>query len=501
MISEKQYLELCDACNRLLLLPESTLEMVAIPWLHVIREHPIVLEKYVSLFSPKSSIENIKARFFNKLVWFRQVFRAIKSDGLPWFGSDILPNDLDIIFISHLLNSNQYANTQDFYFGSIPDELIEKGRSVAIASLSHFRGHRSCFNENFKANRVVRVFFSDSLKLRSEIALRIRVRKESKRLKKLAGIQKNSFNKRILNEASIQVLSGGAQTNLRLSQQIQILVKATNPKVIVSIFEGHAYERILFAAAREVNENICCVSYQHTGVFRMSNAIRNSLAPKYNPNIILTAGIDGKREIETTLALSGIPVSVLGSNRGVVNDHVEKSSSSKIQCLVLPEGFYSECLTLFDFSLSCALQIPEMEFIWRVHPSVSFENLRKKYSQFRTLPKNIIFSKSTLEEDIERCNWALYRGTTAIYKAVSAGLKPVYLKTTEKLTIDPLYKMRDWRVKVENVNDFKASFNAFLVADNEQIKTYQTQSRIFCEEQFSPFNSDELNSVIMSNKD
>ncbi|MDP4681124.1 MAG: hypothetical protein NWS46_12260, partial [Cyclobacteriaceae bacterium] len=258
--------------------------------------------------------------------------------------------------------------------------------------------------------------------------------------------------------------------------------------------------RILFAAAREVNENICCVSYQHTGVFRMSNAIRNSLAPNYNPNIILTAGIDGKREMELTLALSGIPVSVLGSNRGVVNDHVEKAICSKIQCLVLPEGFYSECLTIFDFSLSCALHIPEMEFIWRLHPSVSFENLRKKYSQFRTLPKNIILSNATLEEDIQRCNWALYRGTTAIYKAVSAGLKPVYLKSTEKLTIDPLYKMRDWRVIVENVNDFKSAINAFLGADNEQIRAYQNESRIFCEEQFSPFNADVLNSLIISKK-
>jgi hypothetical protein len=71
VISEKQYLELCDACNRLLVLPESSIEMVAIPWLHVIREHPIVLEKYVSLFSPKSIIEKLKVIVFNKLVWFR----------------------------------------------------------------------------------------------------------------------------------------------------------------------------------------------------------------------------------------------------------------------------------------------------------------------------------------------------------------------------------------------------------------------------------------------
>ena len=42
-MSAGQYLALCEACDRVLLAPDATIERVAVPWLHVIREHPVFL--------------------------------------------------------------------------------------------------------------------------------------------------------------------------------------------------------------------------------------------------------------------------------------------------------------------------------------------------------------------------------------------------------------------------------------------------------------------------
>ena len=44
--------------------------------------------------------------------------------------------------------------------------------------------------------------------------------------------------------------------------------------------------------------------------------------------------------------------------------------------------------------------------------------------------------RATLEDDILRCRWALYHGTTAIVHAVVAGLRPIYLQLTGEMTID-----------------------------------------------------------------
>lgn len=499
MISEKQYLELCDACNRLLLLPESTLEMVAIPWLHVIREHPIVLEKYVSLFSSKSIIENIKARFFNQLVWFRQVFRALRCDGEPWFGTDTLPKNLDVLIISHMLNPSQYAEEDDFYFNSIPEGLRIKCRSVAIASISHYRGHRTYFNTKFKPTKIPRVFLSETLNFKRELNFRKRLINESKRLRGLKRSRKIPLEENILNEASIKVLGGAAQTNLRLYDQITSLVRITNAKIIITLYEGHAYERIVFSAARQINNGIQCLSYQHTGVFRLSNAIRNSLSQIYNPDLIITSGISGKNELEKAEGLRNIPISVIGSDRGILLglNNLDKVIEKNV-VLVLPEGFLSECKILFEFSLLCALQMPETDFVWRLHPSVSFVMLQRKFDLFAELPKNIILSEMTLEEDINRCQWSLYRGSTAIFKAVSRGLRPIYLKSTETMTIDPLYDMDLWRGIVLNVTEFKRLVgNGFGINHNEVEKNVNL-TRLYCEQRFSAVNIDPIEEVLVN---
>ena len=50
-MNEIQYSEMCEACDRVLLLPESTVGRTAIAWLHVVREHPVVLANYVDLIA------------------------------------------------------------------------------------------------------------------------------------------------------------------------------------------------------------------------------------------------------------------------------------------------------------------------------------------------------------------------------------------------------------------------------------------------------------------
>ena len=166
MITEKQYTELCEVSNDILNRPDSKIERVAIPWLHIIREHPIVLAKYETLFAQNKFLghllKNIKESFSNRLRWWRQIYRSIRSDGTSWFGEDDLSGEIDYLFISHLLNPNQYGKTEDFYYGNMPNDLIDKNKSVVVASISHFSNHKGFFNKNFVKSNVPRLFFSHS---------------------------------------------------------------------------------------------------------------------------------------------------------------------------------------------------------------------------------------------------------------------------------------------------------------------------------------------------
>ena len=504
MISEQQYKELCEACDKILLLPDTKIERVAIPWLHVIREHPIILSRYNDLFLLEKSVK----KMFDRIIFFlkrealkyREFLRSIKSNGQPWFTKDEFPEKVDYLFISHLLNSDQYSQKEDFYYGSIPQDLINNNRTVAIASLCHFRNQDSTFNEKFVKSSVPRLFFSGLLNLKNEIAIRKRLKIESLKLKRLAKKEQTSFYKSVLLGASKEASSIGAQASLRLEYQIHILITRLKPKVLVVPYEGHAYERIAFAAAREFFPNIKCVSYQITGIFRMSHAIRRTLSLQYNPDVIMTAGSDGKQELEKILFFKNIPISILGSIRGiiesigVVTTKIPKGDSA---CLVIPEGFNSECVHLFKFSLVCALQRPDITFIWRLHPSLSFEELKIIIQELNNLPKNIILSKGSIEKDIGLCDWVLYRGSTAIYKAISEGLRPLYLKLPNEISIDPLHKMNEWRTIINYPIDLISCISNDIKNNLKYHKENLNMAKAICENQFAKLNVEVLNNLII----
>jgi hypothetical protein len=398
------------------------------------------------------------------------------------------------LFISHILNHDQVNEKSDFYFGKLPNDLVNNGRSVVIASLVHFKFNYSWFETNFIEGGLPRVFFSDTIKKNIEIEVHQRARKESKILKDLSKKESDSFVKNLLNFASVEAMSSGTHSALRLSYQIKDLLKEIRPKTIIVTYEGHAYERIIFATARDFNPNIKCISYQHSCVFRLSNAMRQIMKEQYNPDLILTSGIEGKMELQNSLKSENIAINVLGSIRGLSDSSLRIDFFKKC-CLVIPEGFKSECYSLFKFSLKCAVLSPHIKFIWRLHPSISFQDLIDEYPEFNDLPSNICLSKNNLEEDILNSAWALYRGSTSIFKAISLGLRPLYLMMSDEISIDPLYKMENWKIIISDYNSFSSCIALDIDSDFQNHRENVLMAKIFCENYFSKIDVNVFNNL------
>ena len=508
-LNEEQYHSLCEACDHILRAPDSTDERVAIPWLHVVREHHIFLGNYIEVLNPANNFKGIGRKWLrflrNRAWWFLQLGRAVRSSGQAWFGSKELPEQIDVLFVSHLVNESHAGHAEDFYFGEVPSDLVAQGDSVVIALFNCSRKPAEYLADKWKVSLVPRVILTDSLRILNEIAIRIRLKKESLSLRKLAKKEPPGFARRVLLRASEESMSGGAHLSLRMAKQIGELVAKLQPKVLVVIHEGHAWERLALVAARSAHPNVLCVGYQHAAVFRLQHAIRRSLAPKYNPDQILTAGEVSSTQLKSSTGLEGIPISVLGSNRRCKGSttnpecqtHTDRGDHSAGRvCLVLPEGIPSECHLMFEFSILCARVNPEIQFIWRLHPIVSFESLKAENPRLLNHPGNIILSKATLEEDIARSHWALYRGTTAIVQAVVAGLRPIYLELPDELTIDPLYELNAWRVSVASISEFQRATLPDLKTPNTQLGSDFEQARRYCEAFYTPLNVGKLAALI-----
>jgi hypothetical protein len=247
--------------------------------------------------------------------------------------------------------------------------------------------------------------------------------------------------------------SGGTLGALRLGEQVAELVEKLRPKTIIVTLEGHSWERVVFATARNVLPTIYCVGYQHAALFNLQHAIKRPLGSVYDPNLILTSGTYAKEKLEEVLELKGIPIDVLGSIRSVQPTVITNNSNMKT-CVVLPEGIESECNLLFEFSLDCAILLPDIEFIWRLHPNMSYAMLIKRNSKLRKLPSNVTISFASLDKDLARCEWALYRGSTSVLQAIAAGANPIYLGQPTEISIDPLYELKSLRTEVINTKEF-----------------------------------------------
>ena len=387
------------------------------------------------------------------------------SERVLWYTTEPVPKSTDVLFLSHLLNPSRIGEDQDFYFGSVPVDLAQIGVSSAIALINHTNNLPSQLASVYSRTTSPGIILSNSLSIADEIGFSGQAAREQKTLRKLVVQLPIGLLRSVATRAATEVLSSNTIANLRIYHQISSLVRTLKPKALVVTYEGHAYERIAFHAARSAIPNIICIGYQHAAIFRFQHAIRRLLAPKYNPDHIVTAGVVAQRQLQSSQTLAGIPITVLGSPRSTktitpTSDEpsplAHETASERPACVVVPEGIVSECNTLFAFAQECALALPHINFIWRLHPIISLKSLLKRNRRLNKRPPNVELSDKTLEEDIARCRWALYRGTTAVVQAVMGGVTPIYLQIPDEMTIDPLYEIEKGKFFVQTPAEFVA---------------------------------------------
>jgi hypothetical protein len=132
-----------------------------------------------------------------------------------------------------------------------------------------------------------------------------------------------------------------------------------------------------------------------------------------------------------------------------------------------------------------------------MHPVLPFERLVRWYPRFRALPANVsVSTEADIGADLARCDWALYRGSSAAVYAVLAGVRPVYVERAGELCIDPLYTLRGWRRIVSDVKGF-----AGLVAADRALALTDRQrewepARAFCDRYAAPPDTQVLHGLV-----
>jgi len=486
-MNEVQYRELCKSCDQLLLLADKNDDRISIPWLHVIRPHSQFLSGYAEIFDSKKGA-GCKRLVRNLLSALRNLGRSFIGGGKIWSSVEQLPSKCDLLIVSHLVNKSNLGNENDFHYGTAAKELADQGFDVTIALITYTAISESTLTTKWQHSRVPRLIFATVLAFNNELPLYIRSIRSAFRLKLLQFSRSIELDRSVASHAALEATSGGSIHALRIGEQIKVLVSRMQPSALMITYEGHSWERVAFSAARSVKPGICCIGYQNASLFYLQHAVQRKLSDRYNPNIILTSGNVAQEKLRKNVELLGTRIESLGhSNRSCLRNSIlatPRSTKKKLCCLVLPEGTVSECMLLFTFSLRCACIMPNIDFIWRLHPTMSFDILLRENKEFQSLPRNINLSSALLHEDIACSRWALYRGSTAIVQAAVCGVQPVYLHQPKEIPIDTLYEIPALHKRVCQPIDFQN-----LANEDEDTYCRDVQAvQDYCERIYTPMD-------------
>jgi hypothetical protein len=480
-MTEAQYAALTAACDALLTAPDAPLERIAVSWLHVRSEHPEYLKPYCRVFAPRNPISDAKRVLARWVAMLATLSRSIADHDATRESPADVPGRIDCLILSHVVSEDPDPSGADFYFGRLQDDLAARGYTSLAALRNHVGSYRNVAARWYRGGAAARMVLPRRDRFSRELAMLRGVARAAGQLRRLARRQCDEVARAVAFEAAIHAASPVTLTHLRTYGFIEALCRRLRPRAVLVTWEGHAWERVAFRAARHVDPNVRCIGYQHTIMLPRSHALKRPLGGPYDPDAIFTVGDVTRDIISSARGMDRIPVVTYGSYRKPAAP-LPRATDSGTRCLVIPEGLESECLILFGFALVAAERMPGLEFILRTHPLLSYDTLAARQASMRNLPPNVrVSDEPAMAADFARCDWALYRGSSVAVYAVLAGVRPLYLERQGELPIDPLFALDRWKRRIGSMEDFQAVIAADRGAAAVERQVEWARASAFCE--------------------
>lgn len=446
-----EYLAIAGACDRILR-EEAGGDRLAVTRLHPVSEHPVHTADFESLAAElrgAAASAGGASRVRRTLSLARGALRPLV--GARGFAGEIdavAAAPVDVLIVSWLVNTAHVPNAADFYFGDLQQRLAQRAlRSLLVLRNQTPARWGALHGAVFRDGASARVLLPDTTGLAEEIGFLRRCAAVRDGLADAAG-PRAPGDMPVARYASAGALTTPVVENLRLEAQLDRLCAATRPRLVITLYEGHAWERVVFRAAHRAGA--VAAGYQHTIIREHAHPIRRTIgAPgACDPDVILALGDATRDMLARAPGLDGVPVIVWGSHRrdAVVRAEAPKAGTT---VLVLPEGIEAEARYLCEAAFAAATRLPGCSFILRMHPVFPFERIG---GDLGPRPANVSLSTGSFEDDLRRAAVCLYRGSSTALYAILAGLRPLYLRVPGAADIDPLYALSAWRTHAHSID-------------------------------------------------
>lgn len=463
-MTEAQFNRLTQHCDRILRRFSTETTVVALPWLHLLNAHPNSTAQYAFAFKKRSWI--------SVAGWYAYHLAYILAKLLTsvFVGGKIEGRDADVIFISHFVDRKKRSG--DFYYGDLPFFLQNRSVRTIIGMIDHTPGKKTAEEvESALQDAVPRLLFPKTLSFRKEWTIACKSFRAHRLLRNIE--TGDAEEKNIAMEASRHALAPATLAAFRIEAIVSELLQQANPRALVITWEGRSWERLAVYAAQRLG--IKSIAYQHTVLLASSHALLQSLGAAYDPDVVLTIG-DRAATLFGSVGFHHTEIKSFGSYRMALSEGTNViKNDEQLYCLVAPEGIESEAVWLFDYAIAVAREHKDIRFVFRMHPVLPFSQLANLHPRFAALPGNCSVSqKENINDDFDRCQFLLYRGSSVALYAVMRGVKPFYYSTAGEMSIDPLYFLNEWKQVVHNEADFTNGVRLYQQS-NPTERTMQSQ--------------------------
>ena len=465
MIDLKTYNKATKLFNKYLLGKKTNIYTLSNPVLSIINEH----SRHTRLLSKK--VEQNSFLIFLKFYFF--IFPALVLFFLikKFFSKKLIVNfKTKTLIFSHLIDKTFLDKNQDYIFGKIFQKI---NKDVSFVYLSALKSHeKKIFQEKKKFIYNHILLNNDYKYVNIKDLFKIFFNCLIERRKLINEAKKNNTNnkKKLFLLAANFSFSSSSIINLIRYFTILKIINKTKPQNVISTFEGHPLERLIFFASNKNNPKIKRIAYQNTFILKNQNSMFLKLKKNYAPDEIWLSGKIYYDQFKKIFS-KNVKIKILGSSRKfLIPKKINRLKFKKNICLIIPEGFYSTTFDLMKFCIEYSYKYSNIhKFIFRIHPELNINILFKKYPELINYKKfNIEISKNFDPKiDLLRSNFCLYRQTTLVSQAILFGLKTFYLVDKQNINVDSIYSVKQWKEYVYSVEDLMQKIEKFNFRKNK----------------------------------
>ncbi len=274
---------------------------------------------------------------------------------------------------------------------------------------------------------------------------------------------------------------------------VKKLFKTFQIKHFYNLYENYSWEKLTTRALRENNKNNIITAFQHAQVSQ--NSTKFFLGKKESvqtplPDKIITPGettrdfLINNKNYPSDKTVAGC---ALRQNHQKIGDMIERKDTKRI--LVLLWTFESSIKVLKLLSENKTLS-DRYKIIINPHPTEPFAKLKPHLG----LNYNNCFkiSDSSLSNDLQQADIAIYHGTTSCLDALSSGLPVINLELDKFISPDPLFNFKNFKWTARSSDELLEKIEAIYHINDSEYYTGQAKGFDFVNKYFHPVTEESL---------